>query len=355
MYIYIIFYLTSTFFALCYSFSREKYASFCFRILTFLCIFLPLALRYNVGTDYKNYIFLLDLYEKTGRIKDFEKGWQPFVRFIVNNNIDRHLFFVVPAFFSTIILFKYLRKEYFCFSVPIYICFSYIFAFTGVRQAFAAVIFLMAIKNIENDSFLRAIIWGLVSVFFHTSAFILVFLMLFSKLKLKFLNKYFNVIAFSLLIIFIYITNLGRVLFNTVVGYTPYASYLYSKFNSMRTNVSFVGTAIKSFLCCLTLYFADKEKLGKDRYNLTIVFTVCLGLFTLVGMQVQILGRIKFLFDPFYFVMLISIYDSKTKYRKVIVFLFIGITFLLFYRQLKVSMAGTGGFGLWPYHTILSR
>ena len=56
---YILVYIASFLSAFCYSNSKNRNISFLFKIMTFLILFLPAALRYNVGADYAHYVMIV--------------------------------------------------------------------------------------------------------------------------------------------------------------------------------------------------------------------------------------------------------------------------------------------------------
>ena len=104
MIVYLCTYFTASISAFCYSKCREKYFSFCLLVITFLILFLPLALRYNIGTDYQNYVTIVERILNGSDWYKLEYGYYPLIWIIRRFNLDIQVFFIVPAFISICII-----------------------------------------------------------------------------------------------------------------------------------------------------------------------------------------------------------------------------------------------------------
>ena len=119
--------------AFCYSKSKDKSASVVFLVSTFLALFLPAAVRYNIGTDYKNYVQIISASLPKHRYAVFETGWIPMLWLLDNFDLNIHFFFVLTDFAILMCLFFVLDKKSFYLCIPIYVCFAYIQSFSLVR------------------------------------------------------------------------------------------------------------------------------------------------------------------------------------------------------------------------------
>ncbi len=151
---YIAIYIFSTVFSFCYAKAKKCSSIAIFATIVFCILFLPLACRYNIGTDYHNYEIAINEYRYGGKFSfPFEYGWFPIVYVIKHWNVSVQYFFIIPAFFSMLILFYVVPRKYFWLCIPAYISVAYLESFSLVRQAFAATIFLLSAKDfIEKKS-----------------------------------------------------------------------------------------------------------------------------------------------------------------------------------------------------------
>ena len=358
MAVYVVSYFLTSVLAFCYSKSREKFFSLCFLILTFITLFLPLALRYNVGTDYENYTRIAGKILNGHEWYKLEYGYYPIIWLMKRFNLDIQFFFIVPAFFSIFIIFKIVPKKYFWFCIPAYVCVSWIDSFSLVRQCFAAVIFLLAIINHFEAHYFKALLWGIVACLFHSSLVILLLLLPLTLTKWKILNPYFNSVTFFLVCVVIALTPAAKNLMNIIVAKTPYARYMDSVFAEEQKMGTGLGLMLKEFIFILVLFFSSRDKSLKrdNRYNLICIFTVVFGISHMLCAQIHIFGRMFHLFDPFYIFMLISIYEGGSRLRKWVIYCIQFSMFVIYYKLLLDSPSTAwGGLGLVPYVSIFSR
>lgn len=357
MTVYLGTYFTASISAFLYSKCKEKYFGLCLRIVTFTILFIPLAIRYNIGTDYETYVRIVNNIINGHKFYAFEYGYIPIIWLIKNFNLDIQFFFIIPAFISLCIIFYIIPKKCFWFCIPAYICVSWIDSFSLVRQSFAAVIFLLSIKSMCDNKFLKAVLWGIVAGLFHTSLFFLLFLLLFTIPKWNVFSPYNNIFLFIILNTILALTPAAEYLMQTILSVTPYAAYINTIFAKKPEMGSGLGVLLKLLILLMVLFFSNRNKLLKKdiRYNLVIIFTFVFSFSQILSTQIHIFGRMYHMFDPFYIFMLIAIYDGKSKYKKWVI-LFIQLAmFLIYYNILRNSPSSAwGGLGLVPYVSIFS-
>lgn len=358
MAVYLGTYFSASLSAFCYSKSKEKVSSFFFLLVTFLILFLPLAFRYNVGTDYENYVRIVGRILSGCEWYKLEYGWYPIVLLIKRFNLDMQFFFIIPAFVSTCIILYVIPKKYFWFCIPSYICVSWINSFSLVRQAFAAVIFLLVIKAHCEQRYWNALFWGIIAVLFHTSLLILLLLLPFSLMKWKIFSPCRNVMLFIPVCFVFIITPAAKILMDKVVSMTPYARYIDSIFGKKTEMGTGLGVILKELNFVLVLFFSSRNMTNKNdnRYKLICFYTFIFGISHLLATQIHIFGRLFHLFDPFYIYMLISVYEGGSRWRKIVI-LFIQLSmFVLYIKLLKDNHASApGGLGVVPYESIFGR
>ncbi len=362
---YLVLYIVATLCAFCYAKAKTKIDILIFKTLLFLILFLPLALRYNIGTDYQTYVYLIkeyyffkhsDLY--------FEPGWMPIIYAIEKWNLSLQWFFVVPAFFSTFIVLRedIIERKYAHFCIPVYLSLAYIDSFDIVRQAFAATIFLFCVKNLERKRCWKTFFWLIIAVLFHKSAVLYLPFLILASLDWKKLNQYRALTIYAIMVAVFVIYNAATLIITKIVGDTMYASYVTSDFNRPTKITSGLGVLAKQILFILVLFSIRKEEIDSTinqtsirRYNIVCIGTLCLAAFHILATQIHIFDRLTTLFSPFYIYIATCLIKSKWKYRKWACLIFVSMLFILAAMRLYGSfIAGTGP-GIIPYQSILTK
>lgn len=363
---YLILYIVATLCAFCYAKAKTKIDILIFKTLLFLILFLPLALRYNIGTDYQNYVYLIkEYYFFKHNYFYFEPGWLPLILAIEKWNLSLQWFFVVPAFFSTLIVLNedVMERKYAYFCIPAYMSIAYLGAFSAVRQAFAATIFLLCLKHFEKKRYWKTLFWLIIATLFHKSAvFYLPFLIL-ASFNWKKMNKYRALTIYVIIVAVFVVYNAATFIITKVVGDTFYANYINSAFNRPTEINSGLGILARQLLFILVLFSISKEEIDGTinqtsirRYNVVCIGTLCLASFSILATQIHIFGRLTDLFAPFYIYMATCLIKSQWRYRQWACFLFTTILFALFYRTITTAFASLGsGIGIIPYQSILTR
>lgn len=371
---YVLIYIFSFLFAICYSKSRDKYASLVFKVVTFLLLCLPACLRYKIGTDYASYIRIINRCFRSGHYDVFEAGWIPILWLIKSLKLDTHFFFIIVSTFTYFIVFKYIERPYFYLCIPVYVCTAYLESYNLVRQSFACTVFFLCIMAFQKEKYFRAIFWGVLSFLFHKSTIVLCLLLPLSAMKCTMFSPYKNAFFFLLIYIFFTFINVGEILMEKVAAYTPYAAYVtaseYNRQTEMRTGL---GILLRVFILFIFIFMSsrkqDKKRIiyGRDRilteelcheknYKISCIFVFALLMFSLLGAQIRILGRLVNLLSPFYLLEIQTLAKSESKYKRVCLFVIILIFFALFVATLTSSPSSAKrGLGLVPYQSIFSR
>ena len=355
---YILVYFLSTVFSFCYSKSRDKSSTIVFLCLTFLTLFLPLALRYGIGTDYKTYVRIVSNGVALNYYTMFEPGWIPLIWLIDFFSLDVHWLFVFVSYISTTILFAVLPRKYFYICVPIYICTSWISSFSLVRQAFASLVFLVSLKKYMLGRNFQAVFWGVMAGLFHTSLFLPLCLIPFLGLRLKCLNPIFNGTVFLVLCSAFALFDIGVVLFESFIALTPYASYINTIYNSKTELGSGLGIVLKELVLFLFLvsFRRDPAQTKDIKYNAICILAIVQGIFIILSAQIRILGRLTNIFDSAYVLFIIFLFHGKSKYRKLFLYFIILSFFLMYVKSLLSNPSSAdGGLGLTPYQSTFSR
>ena len=364
MFPYIVIYVCSGIFALCYSKSKDKSASVIFLLLTFFVLFVPAALRYNIGTDYKNYVRIISNNLPRHRYTSFEVGWIPVLWLMDNLNLPVHAFFVLIDFTILFCLFTVLDKKAFWLCIPIYVSFAYIQSYSLVRQALAATIFLLAVKHWIARKYMLTILFGVISFLFHKSTVFLCVLLILANFKWKLLSRRNNCVLVVIIYLLIDKLKLASLLMDTIVGNTFYSSYIQSSFN-MSTEGSGLGSLFRELLLFVVVIASSRtvnkwntsNRLPQSRlYTVSILFSLAGISFFILSTQIHIFNRLPCLIIPFLVITVQCVYRSKYRYRKLALLLLEVGWFFSFVLYIKESLiSNPGGLGITPYQSIFSR
>lgn len=357
MAVYLVVYVLSFALAFCYSKTRDKYACVIFKFLVFLTLFLPLAFRYDIGTDYATYEHHVNRALRSGDLSEFETGWILVLWILQKFNLDVQFFFIIPALFSILIVLDVVPRRHAYVCVPAYVCVQWIESFSLVRQAFAVTVFLLSIKNLLERKYARCAVWAFVSVLFHKSAFLLCLLLPVCSLRLKIFSPGRNGVLFVALMGFIYVSNFASVVMEKVVSLTPYAWYLKTAFNRQAELGTGLGVLLKELVFLVVLVFAQRSgALPKDKlYNIVCLAAFSMGAAHILATQIHIFNRIPNVLSSFYLLYPILL-GRNAKYRRLTIPLYLFLLFVLFFRTVtSAHSALSGGLGIVPYKSILAR
>lgn len=226
--------LSSTFFVWLSEKMHYKLDRWVLLVIAFLLVFLPSAIRYDIGTDYLNY---LEIFE-SGSYLNYQIKEPAF--YFINwflDSIDAHYqwLFAIFAFIFTAVAFKaYPRKQAWLLH---FLVFSMLWfsSFNIIRQDIAVVFCLLAIFKFLEKRYVWFVLLTLVGSTFHQSALLITLAGVIALIPLpKFLKSkvaplvILGVLAISLFSMSLLLSYIEQIL--NLIGLTKYANY----FNSTR-------------------------------------------------------------------------------------------------------------------------
>lgn len=363
MSIYIFIYIFSFIFSFLYSKSKDMYFSEICKISIFFILWIPLAIRCHIGTDYDNYVKFIHQYINYG-INHFEIGYIPIFNVMKYFNLSDQVFFIFTSFITILSIFLAVDKKYMFIAIPAFMTSLYAFSFSGVRQAMAVALMLLASRKFYEKKYIKFLIIAIVAFFFHKSTLVLIFLLPFSLFQLRFLQRtYAKIFLFILIFILFEVLDVAGFLFNKVVGNTFYAKYLNSKFSQSSEMGSGLGFLLWLLMIFCIQFFSKLDSTTVEKksselifYNMAMIFTFAYEASRIMATKMHIFGRINDLFYASYILMIICLYRSKSKYRKIVLLFLLFASVLQFTTNVKKSLASApGGLGIVPYQSIFSK
>ncbi len=326
--------------------------------ISFLLIFLFLALRYNYGNDYPGYLdfFIginqyasIDYFDKS---QHFELGWIFLCRLF--EPLGFFAMMAVLALFNCFVYYRFIKKyvpvQYYWFAVFLYVFnpgFMLVHS-TAMRQSVAIALFILSLDYLYRKDAIRYFLCIGIAYLFHASAIILVPVFLLGLFNWK-INKFSGL---ALFLVFLSLFLFGKSLLPDINKFTSAYFRQYESYQVAGEKGK--GTGLKilflSALFVLTLYyerFQNKET--------ALLFKIAIISFMLIPMVmlIMMLGRMDMYFQiATIAVFPIIILNVKEWFiRKFIAVLIIFITLYGFY-QFFESEIWRKAFG--TYQTIFS-
>lgn len=335
-----------------------KYKEFKFGLkLSFLIIFIFLALRFDFGNDYmtyyKDFITLssfssIDFFDKT---LYYEPGWLLLIRLFKPFG-----FFALVMCLSLIncIIFyffikRYVQVQYFWLAIFIYVFtpgFMLVHA-SAMRQSIAINLFIFAIPYIYKKDFIRYLICIVAGSFFHFSSIVLipVFFLVFLNWKI---NNFWGSIIFLVFIsLFIFGDSISPILYEIIGNF-------FQEYEGYIGTAAELGTGVGVlFLSGLLLFIIFYSRYQPKEINILFNIAIIGFMFIPIGLLVAMVSRVSMYFTPVTIVVYpILITKIKKRIQKfVLTFFLIAFTLYSFYSFYNSEIFGKA-YG--NYKTIFS-
>jgi hypothetical protein len=292
--------------------------------LSFLLIFLFLALRYQFGNDYNSYLGIFEeinsyasfnLFDKTIHV---EPGW------IVLCKLFKPLGFfamvAVLALLNCIIYYRFIKSylpvQYYWLAVFIYL-FDPGFMLThasAMRQSLTIAIFIFSIKYIFKKDAIRYILCIVIAWFFHSSALVLLPVYFLGLVNWK-INKVTATIFFLLFLsLFVFSSSIMPYINQLVSVYFDQYEF-YQDPGSVGSGLGILYVSITFLLILYFDRFQDKET------SLLFKIGIISFIFIPLSLLIQLIGRMGMYFKVSLIIAypLIQMNLHKKAYRKVFI------------------------------------
>lgn len=162
--------LCSTFFVWLSEKGRFKIDRWVLLGIAFLLVFIPSAIRYDIGTDYGNYLAIYEDLQELESYKLKEPGFYLVNYLLISIGAHFQWMFSAFAFIFTAVAFKaYTRKQAWLLHF-LFFSMLWFFSFNGMRQAVALSWCLLALFCFFDRRYILFLILTLIGSTFHQSA-----------------------------------------------------------------------------------------------------------------------------------------------------------------------------------------
>ncbi len=339
-----------------YENSTSKNMQRIFLLFTFFIPLFFLCIRYNIGTDYHNYVSYFNMISN-GEIVPKEPGYIFINWLIAYLGLDVQWVFVFFGFFTMFFLYKSFPKKGFALLVYFFITAMYLYeGFSAIRQGLAIAIMAYALKYIYEDKFFLYLFWAIIAMLFHFITGIIL-LLLYPIIKINF-NRFFLIIFIVFSYILIIKLNFLQYLLNLIpVLFPKYAWYLHSKFMRPAEISSGLGVLLKILIAIVVIFFKNKIvenfKYAVITINLYVLYVISLMLHLKLAFFMR-LEHVFLIFSLFSIVYFINTFEKNSKI--LVGFFFMSLFYVFFIKYIVAgTLANDNDVYINPYQTIFQR
>lgn len=344
-------FVLSIIFSFLAEYSISKISRIVSRFILFFILFIPAAIRYDIGTDYSNYI---DLYNSLNNTP-IEIGYYYINLFVHHFHLSVQWVFAISSLITYSIVCFGLRRRFFCIIIIFYVLLLYLWSYSIIRQAIAMSFIILAMNFLIYDKNKQYFTCIILATLFHYSSVILLPLFFVSKFRF---SKKTIIIFVSCCIICTFNSVLIDFLFNSsLITNSKYSVYLTSTYNRSTEIGSGIGVFISLLIPVISLFFYHRIIQYDSRFksilnmNLLYILSYCMAL------NIYIFNRVSNLFS-FAPIMIIAplfyVINNKRK-RNLVLASFILLHILMYERVIFLSSKVLGeGLGISPYTTIFN-
>lgn len=352
--------LFSTFFVFLADKGKGLFEKRLFLLFAFSMVFLPSALRYDVGTDYMAYV---NIYEGLSGSSEIEPGFY-FVNWILKSlNADPQWVFAFFSLLFTVMVFKTYNHGVAWLLHFVIISSLWFLSLNVVRQAVAISFCMLAIIHLMNRRVLGFLLLAMLGSFFHKSAIFVVATGLLSLLPLRFNIKCYFVPAFFVFILF-FVLLWPHVFLNIVewilmvFSMREYAAYFSSeRFFAEREFGTGIGVLANVLFAS---YFILNSKLilrYNRQYWIVIILSFLFSVSTLLAGSIIIFDRAAkvFAMAPVLACCILYVLPYNRIINRAVVFVFCCFLLSAFF---KASFGLSTGFAdpkINPYQSVFQR
>lgn len=343
--------------------AKKAYLDNCiwlFRIsifLSFLVLFIPAAIRYDIGTDYSNYV---DYFHKIEN--NFVVAKEPLyigLNYIISFfKLKFQWFFVITSFLTYFLFYKSFPIKILPIALFLFNTQLYLSSYDIVREVLALMLVAYSLKYINN--FTKFYLWQIIVIMIHFGTGLIT--MVFAPIMKFRLNKKILIFLLIILSVIILKTNFVYTILKLIASLIPkYSWYLTSKYVYTESVNSGLGVFLRVFVISLIIYSKDtlENKYSKEFINFIINGLFFYTVFYLLSVKIHIFGRVQTVFE-IYFIYATSffIYSIKSIYARLIVAILILGAYLYFNIVAigkNVKTTDNTGTGINPYTTIFDK
>lgn len=325
-------------------------------VFFFLLIFLLSVRDESIGRDLSTYKYYFTLYNNLNYSELTQNLFNIDGRFLfkVLNKICGSIFYNYNFYLAvvgsiTVLPIAFLYCEDRTYSIVKIVLFlnmsTFILLFSGIRQSLAIAVGILAYKEVRKKRFWRFLIWCVIALAIHHSAFMLLPMYFLYHTTLK--KKHIFFVVPAMLLVFVFNRQIFGILSSVLSDFS-------SKYSGEITQTNAYGSLILFLLFAAAGYIlVDEEKADKETIGLRnfLLFSVVIQCFAPLNHIAMRLNYYYIIFLPVAFGKIMK--DSKEQYKQVVVFMEIVIVvffgFLYIRSVYSGSKTGISALDTYPY------
>ncbi len=330
--------------------AEEKELRKFFYFLSFLVVWLSAGLRYNVGTDYPNYVYIFE------HLSEYQIGilepWYYLLNLVIAElGLSVQWVFIVTSFIITLSIYVTATNYHRGWFI---LCFILVFYFPSlnlVRQITALSIMVYGVHYLLQGKDRIFFLSLIAAIGFHYS--VLLFLPLFFLRNIKVSPIILNILFVFTVVLLLEVNIIAFIFENSWFGNTKYATYVGSQFSKESELRSGLGVILQVIMYVLFLLFF---RIVKKQPRVAIVGLLSIGY---VGCMILTLNSyifvrvlVVFMVSSLFIVGYISNSYSKLKQPLLVTIMIANV--VLFEHTIGIALFSLeSGLGISPYQSIL--
>ncbi len=290
-----------------YSKAKESYGALCLKIFSFMIIFLPAALRFNIGTDYQNYVDIFDSILLNENVTT-EVGWRLLNKVCIFFHLPKQFLFIISSFIIYILVFKITKKNYIILLITFYL-YLYTASFNIIRNCICLAFVLCGYFYISKNENKKGLMYTFFGCLFHNSGYIFLLVYIFSFM-IK-LNKKKTLFMFFCIYIIFKLVNIKDIFETISVFYGFKWAYYFTSEKYFSTSSVGFGVLLRHFFLIFTYLLCDESKVSKKEFSLMSIMFLCLSISDFLSCQLILFFRLHICFYVSYICMYVVVCKSN--------------------------------------------
>ncbi len=318
-----------------------------FRLLLFLVLWVPAALRYGIGTDYASYASIF--YSPSGELARIEPGYAWLNYAIMACGGQAEWLFALVSLLTYAPVAFCVRRKHILPVVVLFVLTMYLASYSTIRQSLAVVWVLVALSRyIDDGEVAHTYVWIAAASTIHLSVLLVLPFVLVRRIHIPVW------VLLLLLPVAYVVVRMGFIDFLFSSGLfldSKYGVYAGSQFDKPTELGSGLGILLRMVIPLLYLVYSGR--MGR-RCDVVLYLVVAYIVAYMLSMQVHVFNRLVdvFAFAP---VLAFSVMSSGLRKRAALV----AVVLLLFVNFQKIIVANPSdahsGLGIAPYKTLFEK
>lgn len=293
-----------------------RYISKIYFLIALAALICVSGFRYKVGTDYANY---KDIYYLVGLADKIElKGeflFNAFVKLLTIITSNVQILFFTTALITYILIFAALKKYSINLTLSSYFLittFTYYATMNGIRQYMASALLFYGFKHIYEGNFKKYLIYVLIAVSIHQSAFIMILVYFLARNRID--SKQNLIVTLCFIFAIVVYQPFVKVL-SIFTQFTRFDNYI-EVFKAADNGANILRILV-AFMPVLVMFIFRKRAREKFGEKVDIIMNMgALGMFFMALAWRQVFfARMSMYFDFYYLLiipMICELFDKKT-------------------------------------------